>query len=88
MWSTAQPQTSALPAHLPAAPIQSLAKQNRKPSQLVENNHHEPKAIASFLRVCCHYTLLQSAPSERWTTQINARKAAASHRSPLRLPTP
>lgn len=27
---------------------QSLAKHNRKPSQLIENNHHEPKSIASF----------------------------------------
>jgi len=30
---------------------QSLAKHNRKPSQLIENNHHRPKSIASFCRV-------------------------------------
>lgn len=34
--------------HLPA---QSLAKQNRKPTQLTENNHRPPKPIASFFRL-------------------------------------
>jgi hypothetical protein len=31
--------------------IQSLAKHNRKPSQIIENNHQRPKSIASFCRV-------------------------------------
>ena len=34
---------------------QSLAKHNRKPSQLTENKHHEPKSIASSCRVFCRY---------------------------------
>jgi len=35
-------------------PNQSLAKHNRKPMQLTENNHHRPKSIASFFRVFCN----------------------------------
>jgi hypothetical protein len=30
---------------------QLLARHNRKPSQLIDNNHHRPKSIASFSRV-------------------------------------
>src|SRR5579863_529594 len=62
--------TSTLPAHLlPPCPSshhsslvthhcqnQSLAKHNRKPSQLIENNHQRPKSIASFCRVFCDYS--------------------------------
>jgi hypothetical protein len=32
---------------------QSLAKHNRKPSQIIENNHQRPKSIASFCRILC-----------------------------------
>src|SRR5271170_3603179 len=48
-----QPQTSTHPTHrrVPPTPIQSLAKHNRKPPQLTENNHQQPKSIASFCRV-------------------------------------
>src|SRR5579863_3568432 len=34
----------------PPSPNQSLAKHNRKPTQLTENNHQRPKSIASFCR--------------------------------------
>jgi hypothetical protein len=34
----------------PPSPNQSLAKHNRKPSQLTENNHQRSKSIASFCR--------------------------------------
>jgi len=36
---------------------QSLAKHNRKPSQLIENNHQRPKSIASFCRASCGQTI-------------------------------
>ena len=34
--------------------IQSLAKHNRKPTQLTENNRQRSKSIASFCRVFCN----------------------------------
>jgi hypothetical protein len=34
--------------------IQSLAKHNRKPSQIIENKQQQPKSIASFCRVFCN----------------------------------
>jgi hypothetical protein len=74
MWSTAQPQTSTRPTHLPTTPNQSLAKQNRKPSQLVEKNHHGPKSIASFLHVFGTYGTLHTPPSETWMLQVKARQ--------------
>ncbi len=37
-------------------PSQSLAKHNRKPSQLIENNHQRQRSIASFCRVYCEYS--------------------------------
>jgi len=52
MWRAAQLQTSTHPTHSPVPPTanQSLAKHNRKPLQLTENNHQRPKSIASFCR--------------------------------------
>jgi len=52
MWHATQPQTSTHPTHPPVTPTanQSLAKHNRKPSQLFENNHQRSKSIASFCR--------------------------------------
>jgi len=41
---------------------QSLAKHNRKPSRLIENNHQRPKSIASFCRVFCNYTCNDAQP--------------------------
>jgi hypothetical protein len=43
-------RASATSAAAPPCPNQSLAKHNRKPSQLTENNHQRPKSIASFCR--------------------------------------
>ena len=53
MRRAAHPQDSTHPTHQPVPPtaIQSLAKHNRKPSQLAENNHQHPKSIASFCRL-------------------------------------
>jgi hypothetical protein len=42
---------STLPARFLRTANQSLAKHNRKPSQIIENNHQRPKSIASFCRV-------------------------------------
>src|SRR6202007_155793 len=39
------------PKRYPRTPIQSLAKQNRKPTQTRENNHQRPRSIASFCRL-------------------------------------
>src|SRR5277367_758225 len=54
-----QPQTSTHPTHrrVPPTPNQSLAKHNRKPPQLTENNHQHPKSIASFCRVLDEFTV-------------------------------
>jgi len=46
---------STLPARLLRTANQSLAKHNRKPSQLIENNHQRPTSIASFCRVFHDY---------------------------------
>jgi hypothetical protein len=48
-------RNSTLPARLARTANQSLAKQNRKSSQLIENNHQHPKSIASFCRVFRDY---------------------------------
>jgi len=42
---------------------QSLAKHNRKPSQVVENKHQRPKSIASFCRVLACATRLTNHDS-------------------------
>jgi len=51
MWHAAHSQTSAHSAHLSVTPTanQSLAKHNRKPSQLAENKHQRPNSIATFV---------------------------------------
>src|ERR1700693_1253574 len=53
MWHAAHPQTSTHPARrpVPPSPNQSLAKHNRKPSQMIENKQQHPKSIASFCRL-------------------------------------
>jgi hypothetical protein len=43
---------------------QSLAKHNRKPSQIIENNHHRPKSIASSCRLLA-VVLYLAAPAFR-----------------------
>jgi hypothetical protein len=58
----AQTQTSTPATLRPPAANQSLAKQNRKASQLTENNHQHPKAIASFCRVFLDYSLRRNSP--------------------------
>ena len=53
MWHAAHPRTSTHPTHrsVPPTPNQSLAKHNRKPSQIIENNHQRPKSITIFCRL-------------------------------------
>jgi len=51
--------TSHEPRRTRHCPNQSLAKHNRKPSQLIENNHQRPKSIASF---CRHFAGLTPPP--------------------------
>ena len=51
MVHAARASNASAPA--PPSPIQSLAKHNRKPSQLAENNHQRPKSIASFSPLFC-----------------------------------
>src|SRR5579863_1094493 len=67
MLELSRTRNSTLPAHLFASCptshhsslvtlhrlIQSLAKHNRKPSQLFETNQQHPKSIASFCRLSC-----------------------------------
>src|ERR1700692_4444880 len=58
MWHAAHPQTSHHPTLPPVPPTakQSLAKQNRKRSQMIENKQQRPKSIASFCRLYDDYT--------------------------------
>jgi hypothetical protein len=60
-------RASAPRAAAPPSPNQSLAKHNRKPSQLIENNHQRPKSIASFCRVFCNRNgqVKSARPAER-----------------------
>ena len=53
MWHAAHSQPSTHSAHLSVTPTanQSLAKHNRKPSQMIEDKQQRPKSIASFCRV-------------------------------------
>ena len=55
MYVLARTRPPAHPKRLLPTANQSLAKHNRKSSQIFENNHHEPKSIASFCRVFCAY---------------------------------
>jgi hypothetical protein len=48
--------SSILLRRLPTS-IQSLANQNRKPMQVVENKGRRPKSIASFCRVFCDHKI-------------------------------
>jgi len=41
---------------------QSLAIHNRKPSQIIENNHQRPKSIASFCRGFCNHSAKTKGP--------------------------
>jgi len=45
--------------------IQSLAKHNRKPSQVIENKQQRPRSIASFCRVFCYCQGKGAGPAER-----------------------
>src|SRR5580704_6613854 len=51
MFQLARVHSSTLPARLLSSSNQSLAKQNRKPLQVIENNHQRTKSIASFCRL-------------------------------------
>ena len=62
MLGLAQTQTTTPFTHLLPAQNQSLAKHNRKPSQLTENNHQRSKSIASFCRVFLDYSLRRNSP--------------------------
>ena len=62
MLGLAQTQTPTVAAHPPPTQNQSLAKHNRKPSQLIENNHQHPKSIASFCRVFLDYSPPRNSP--------------------------
>jgi hypothetical protein len=57
MWSTAQDRNFTLPQRLRVLPTanQSLANQNRKPMQVIANNHQRSKSVASFCRVFCGF---------------------------------
>jgi hypothetical protein len=55
MFEPSRTGNSTLPARFFRTPNQSLAKHNRKSSQIIENNHQRPKSIASFCRVFCDY---------------------------------
>jgi len=67
--------------------IQSLAKHNRKPSQIIENNRQRPKSIASFCRVLCAYSDGQPTFSRQptLTRAPAAPPSQAAHRSILLL---
>jgi hypothetical protein len=60
---------STLPVRFLRTVNQSLAKHNRKPTQIMENNHQQPKSIASFCRVFRAYSggrpTLSRHPNER-----------------------
>jgi NADH-quinone oxidoreductase subunit I len=90
---------STLPARFLRTPNQSLAKHNRKPSQLTENNHQRPKSIASFCRCCgaqpilAHYIwghcTASDAQLRTQTSRVtNHQSPITTHESPLthRLP--
>jgi hypothetical protein len=64
MFELVRTQAFTLPARLLPTANQSLAKHNRKPSQLIENNHPRPKSIASFCRVLSPAARSKSDPSE------------------------
>lgn len=62
-------------------PIQSLAKHNRRPSQIVENNHQRSKSIASFSRVFRVYSSARSAFSRHPAlTRVSAPVSSRSSR--------
>ena len=65
MFALATTRTSAYPKRLLRTANQSLAKHNRKPSQAIENNHQQPKSIASFCRVFSDYQGKGAHPAER-----------------------
>jgi hypothetical protein len=58
MFALATTRTSPHLKQLLRTANQSLAKQNRKPSQAIENNHQRPQSIASFCRVFLDYACL------------------------------
>jgi hypothetical protein len=62
MLGLARTQTSTTATHLLPTQNQSLAKHNRKSSQLIENNHQRPESIASFCRVFLDHSPLRKSP--------------------------
>ncbi len=72
MFALAIIRRSAHPRELLPTPNQSLAKQNRKPSQLIENNHQHPKSIASFCRLFLDYAASQPINSPARKARVEA----------------
>ena len=66
-------------------PIQSLAKHNRKPTQLTENNQQRPKSIASFCRVFVDRPVLshQIPPTTLHETLITTHHLPLTSHPPL-----
>ena len=83
MFELAPTRTSVHPRRLLPTAIQSLARHNRKSSQIIENNHQRSKSIASFCRVfldCrCRWPSLSHHPDKR------VRIFKVPTRSPLSL---
>jgi hypothetical protein len=66
---------------------QSLAKDNRKPSQIIENNQQQPESIASFCRVFLDYAGRRPTLSRHpaLTRAPAPSSSLAAHCSPLFL---
>jgi hypothetical protein len=79
MLGLAQTQTTTTATHLQPTQNQSLAKQNRKPSQLTKNNHQRPKSIASFCRVFPDYGPRRSSPSAFRCDQLSPARCIPAH---------
>jgi hypothetical protein len=71
----------------PHFPNQSLAKHNRKPSQIIENNHQRLRSIASFCRVfrACWGGRPTLARHPALTRASTPSSSLAAHCSPLSL---
>jgi hypothetical protein len=82
MLEPARTRNSTFPARFLRTPNQSLAKHNRKPSQIIENNQQRPKSIASFCRVFCDYkgngAQLKLAATESTANAKSRRDAGAT----------
>jgi NADH-quinone oxidoreductase subunit I len=86
MLELARTRNSTLPARFLRTPNQSLAKHNRKPPQLIENNDQRPKSIASFCRAFfCDQTILPDriSPITLRETLITTHHSLLSNHVPL-----